>query len=216
MKLPGIRGVDSYKIIKKNFEVPDRLLIYHGDSLENRKKRAVSPDGIAIVRDRQITFGMVEQFYSSIYELSRTFKNGERSAELSKETIVSDASIIHIEGYEIPAEQYEKYEDWFIKWASRVYVPLLLEIPGVKACNFFRLVDFRDPRYDNLHFIESKMPRYVSITYFQDSASVEEFNLSIKFAAFRHAMEVEFSGNLKTLWNTEYQLISSHRPQPGT
>jgi hypothetical protein len=67
MKLPGIRGIDSYKIIRKNFDVPGRLLIYHRDSLENRKKLAASPDGIAIVRDRQTTFGMADSFYSSVF-----------------------------------------------------------------------------------------------------------------------------------------------------
>jgi hypothetical protein len=212
MKLPGIRGIDSYKIIKKNFEVPSRLVIYHRDNLENCKKTAVSQEGIAITRDREITFGMVEAFYVSVYELSRTFKKGEPSAKVSNDTIVNDAPVIHIEGYEIPADKYEKYEGWFNKWASRVYVPLLLEIPGVKACNFFRLVDYRDPRYENVRFVESEMPRFISITYLQDSASAEEFNLSLQLAAFRRNMELEFQDNLKTVWNTEYQLFASHRP----
>jgi hypothetical protein len=131
MKLPGVRGIDSYKIIRKNFETPARLLIYHSDNLESRKKRAVSADGVAIVRDRQITFGRVENFFSNTYELMRTFKKDEISAKVNNDTIVNDAPVIHIEGYEIPEDKYEKYEDWFNRWASRVYVPLLLEIPGV-------------------------------------------------------------------------------------
>jgi hypothetical protein len=189
MKLPGVRGIDSYKIIRKNFETPARLLIYHSDNLESRKKRAVSADGVAIVRDRQITFGRVENFFSNTYELMRTFKKDEISAKVNNDTI-----------------------DWFNRWASRVYVPLLLEIPGVKACNFFGFVDFKDPRYENVRFVYSKMPHYVSVTYFKDTASAEEFNLSKQLAAYRHDMELEFSGNLKTVWNTEYQLFSSHRP----
>jgi hypothetical protein len=212
MKLPGMRGIDEYKIIKKNFELPSRLLIYHSDNLENRQKRAASRDAVATARDRQITFGMVEHFFLSTYELERTFKKDELSAKVSNETIVNEAPIIHIEGYEIPANKYEKYEGWFNKWASRVYVPLLLEIPGVKACNFFRLVDYKDPRYENVRFVESEMPRFISITYLQDSASAEEFNLSIQLAAFRRNMELEFPGNLKTIWNTEYELFASHRP----
>jgi len=210
MKLPGMRGIDEYKIIKKNFELPSRLLIYHSDNLESRKKRAVSADGVATARDRQITFGMVEHFFLNTYELVRTLKKGEPSTKVSNDTIVNDAPVIHIEGYQLPAE---KYEGWFNKWASRVYVPLLLEIPGVKACNFFRLVDYKDPRYENVRFVESEMPRFISITYLQDSASAEEFNLSIQLAAFRRNMELEFQDNLKTIWNTEYQLFASHRPQ---
>lgn len=213
MKLPGMRGIDEYKITKKNFELPSRLFICHSDNLESRKKRSVSPDGIATARDRQITFAMVEQFYVSGYELARTFKKGDLSVKVSNDTIVDGAPVIHIEGYQLPTEQYEKYEGWFNKWASRVYVPLLLEIPGVKACNFFRLVDYKDPRYENVRFVESEMPRFISITYLKDSASAEEFNLSIQLAAFRHDMELEFPGSLKTVWNTEYKLFASHRPQ---
>jgi hypothetical protein len=212
VKLPGIREIDTYKIVRKNFELPGRLIIYHGDNLENRKKRAVNPDAIATARDRQITFGMIETFFLSLYELVRTFKKDELSAKVSNDTIVNDAPVIHIEGYEIPADKYEKYEGWFNKWASRVYVPLLLEIPGVKACNFYRLEDYKDPRYENIRFVESVMPRYVSITYLKDSASAEEFNLSIQLAAFRRNMELEFQDILKTIWNTEYQLFASHRP----
>jgi hypothetical protein len=212
MKLPGVKGINSYKIIRKNFEVPGHLHIYHRDNLENRKKTAISPDGIAIVRDRQTTFGMVEQFYSNVYELLRSFKKNESSAAVNNETMVNDGPVIHIEGYEIPSDKYEKFEGWFNRWATRVYVPLLLEIPGVNACSFFKLVDYKDPRYDNIRYIVLEMPRYMSITYMKDIASVEECNSSNKFAAFRHAMELEFPSSLKTIWNTEYQQFSSHRP----
>jgi hypothetical protein len=88
IKLQGVRGVDSYRIISPNFKVPGRLMIYHRDNLESRKKTAMSQDGMAIVRDRQITFGMIETFFSSVYELVRTFKNDAFPAKASDCTIL--------------------------------------------------------------------------------------------------------------------------------
>jgi hypothetical protein len=116
------------------------------------------------------------------------------------------------EGYEIPVDKYVKFESWFNKWASRIHVPLLLEVPGLKAISFYRLFDFKDPRYDDVRLIELEMPRFISITYLQDNSLAGNFNQSVKLAACRRNMELEFGYSLKTVWNTEYQLVSSRRP----
>jgi hypothetical protein len=212
VKLPGLRAIDSYNILRQAFDLPGRLAIYHGDSLESRQRRAINPNAIATARDRQITFGSIETFFVNCYELTRTFQKDRPVTETVNETTVADAPVIHIEGYAFPPAENEKFEVWLNKWAARVYIPLLLEIPGVKACNFFKLLDYQDPRYENTRFIETEMPRYLSITYLKDDAAAAEFNLSPKFAAFRHDLELEFTVNLKTMWNTEYGLFSSHRP----
>jgi hypothetical protein len=95
IKLPGIRGIDSYTSAKNNFYMPDRLKIYHSESLDSRIKRTNHPDAMAVSNDRKTTFGMVDYFFMNICELLRTFKSDEQATEASEETIV-DAPIIHI------------------------------------------------------------------------------------------------------------------------
>jgi hypothetical protein len=210
MKIPGIKGIDSYKIIRENIDLPNLIGLWHGDNFENLKKRQETNQNIsAINRDLHITFRNIEYFWRNSYELIRSFRS---SKVLTEDTIVDDAPVIHIEGYKIPANEYEKYESWFIKWASRIYVPMLLRVSGVKACNFFRLLDYKSPNWANDPNIEKDMPRYMSIIYFDNLKSAEGFQQSLDFAAFRGSLELGFPAALKIVWDAEYQLSSSHRP----
>jgi hypothetical protein len=60
---------------------------------------------------------------------------------------------------------------------------------------------------------ELDLPPFMSIAYFENIEDFEDFSGSLKYAAFKRSLEVEFSGNLKTVWDTEYQLFKSYRPQ---
>jgi hypothetical protein len=217
MKMPGMQGIDDYKIVKKTLELPEQFEIYHnGLDFDSRKKLVPADRGNQdIARDMRITFKSVVWFWLNVYELMGSFRNSYGSVETKEETIVAEAPVIHVEGYKLPTSEHGKFDNWFNVWASRIYIPLLLKISGVKAANFFRLRDYQSPLYAWAHFIESDMPPFISVTYFENAASLDGFNQSVELAAFRRSLEVEFSGNLKTVWNTEYQLFSSHRPQPG-
>jgi hypothetical protein len=217
MKQPGMKGLDDYKIIKKTLELPGQLSIFHtGLDFESYKKIVstyqVNQD---IARDVMVSFKSVVRFWTNAYELMGSFRNSQGSVETKDDTVVGEAPVIHIEGYKLPASDQVQFDNWFNVLASRIYIPLLLKIPGVKATNFFRLMDYRSPNYAWAHFVEKDMPPFISITYFENAASLDGFNQSVELAAFRRSLEVEFSGNLKTVWNTEYQLFSSHRPQPA-
>jgi hypothetical protein len=211
LKAPGVRCIDTYKIIRKTHDLPDYIFIFHGDNFENFKKRQETNQEVAAIdRDMNITFRTVEQFWRNVYELIRSFRNNGAAVK-SMESIVDDAQVISIEGYKLPANEYDKYESWFIKWASRIYVPMLLRVSGVKACNFFRLLDYKSPNWANDPVIEKDMPRYMSVTYYDNLKLAEDFRQSLDYIAFRRNMELEFA-SLKTVWDTEYQLFSSHRP----
>jgi hypothetical protein len=214
LKVTARKGLDDYTIIKKTLELPGQLSIYHnGCDFESYKKNVptaqVSQD---IARDFMVTFKSVIHFWINVYELMGSFRNSQGSVETKEDTVVDEAPVIHIEGYKLPSSEQVKFDNWFNVWASRIYIPLLLKIPGVKASNFFRLTDYRSPNYAWAHFVESDMPLFLSVTYLENAASLDGFNQSVELAAFRRSLEVEFSGNLKTVWNTEYQLFSSHRP----
>jgi hypothetical protein len=51
----------------------------------------------------------------------------------------------------------------------------------------------------------------MSVTYYDNLKLAEDFRQSLDYIAFRRNMELEFA-SLKTVWDTEYQLFSSHRP----
>jgi len=214
MKMPGMQGIDDYKIVKKTLELPEQFEIYHnGLDFDSRKKLVPADRGNQdIARDMRITFKSVVWFWLNVYELMGSFRNSRGSIETKEETIVDEAPVIHIEGYKLPASEQVKFDNWFNVWASRIYIPLLLKIPGVKASNFSRLMDYRSPNYAWAHFVESDMPPFISVTYFDNATSLDGFNQSVELAALRRSLEVEFSGNLKTVWNAEYELFSSHRP----
>ncbi len=212
LKLPGSRGIDRYKIIRKNYILPNVLGLYHNGSFEAQKKRSVNEDRANVIRDSSITFHQIQRFWYSTYELMRSFTNDSSSHERIENTIVDNAPIIHIEGYKVAETEYEKYESWFNKWASQIYIPLLLKIPGVKACNFFKLIDYKDPVYADVRFVETDMPRFVSIIYLENPESLDNFSQSEEFGAFRGSIELGFSDSLKIVWDTEYQMFASYRP----
>lgn len=212
IKLPGARGIDRYKIIKANYIMPNELGLYHNENLEAQKKRSSHADRTAVIRDSAITFHQIQRFWSNTYELMRSFRNDSLARETNENTVVDDAPIIHIEGYKIPESEYGNYEQWFNKWASQIYLPLILNIPGVKACNFFRLIDYKDPVLGDYRFVELDMPRFTSIIYLESLESMNNFNQSKEFGAFRGSLELGFPDSLKILWDTEYQLFASYRP----
>jgi hypothetical protein len=123
-------------------------------------------------------------------------------------TMVENSPALHLEGYSIPANDYGKFDGWFNQWAARVYIPFLLKIPGVRACNFFKLLEEDIPDFRDVNYVLSEMPRYI----FEKPESVANYYDSLELAAFKRSLDVEFSGNLKTVWETEYQLFKSYRP----
>ena len=212
LKTPGIKGIDRYEIIKKNRALPGEINLYHGESFESFKKVYSNPksDRNAAAHDAVTSFNEITRFWLNIYELMGSFRESTQGNVES--TIVEGAPVIHIQGYKIVEPASAKFESWFNKWASQVYIPLLLKIPGLKACNFFTLVDFKDPGYTGVRFVESDMPRYISIFYLEKTESLEDFYQSTELAAFSGSLELGFPDSLKTLWNADYQLFASHRP----
>jgi hypothetical protein len=214
MKMPGMKGLDDYTIVKKTLALPGQLSIYHnGCDYETRKK--VVPDDRGnqdIARDIRVTFKNITWFWINVYELMGDFRRSAGSFAARGETVVDDAQLIHIEGYKLAASEQARFDNWFNVWASRIYIPLLLKVLGVKASNFFRLMDYRSPGYAWANFVESDMPAFISVTYFENAESLDGFNQSVELAAFRQTLMLEFPDNFKTIWDTEYRLFSSFRP----
>jgi hypothetical protein len=212
IKSVGQKGIDRYRRVKTSLELPGTLTVYHHDNLNGLKERAANPDRQAITKDQQTW--PIDWYWLSVYRLVRSFRNPGFSTGNREDTIVENAPVIYIEGYKLPPNSYEKYTDWFARWASRLYIPMLLKDTNVKCFNCFRLVDYKMPLWENVHLLEPDLPPFVSIAYFENLKDFEEYKGSLEYAIFKRSLDVEFSGNLKTVWSTEYQLLKSYRPQP--
>jgi hypothetical protein len=212
MKTPGMLGIDRYKIIRPDYILPNELDLYHTQNLEAQKKRSLNQDRVAVVRDSSITFHKIQRFWYNTYELMRCFNNNTGSTGNTVNTTVVDAPVLHIEGYRVPAAEDARYEGWFNKWATLIYIPLLLKIPGVRACHFFKLVDYQDPIFATVRFVESDMPRFISLIYLNGLDSLDNFVQTPEFGAFRGSIELGFAESIKIIWDTEYRLLKAYRP----
>lgn len=182
-------GIDRYKIISRRKMLPWEIILYHADNFEGAKKAGERTEGSDARHDALTTFGKIERFWLKIYELIGSFKSNPSARGAEENTIVDNCTIIHIEGYQIQPADYGKFESWFNKWASQVYIPLLLKVPGVEAFNVFQLRDFDPPDFRGVRFIETEMPRYMSITYLENSESLGNYNKCIESAAFKRSLE---------------------------
>jgi hypothetical protein len=213
LKVPGIRGIDRYKNLSSGIDSPGYFHIYHHQNFDTLKKAGDNPDRAAVIRDT-LTWTNA-WFWVMCCQLVRSFRNATFMRDSREDSIVDNAPVVHVEGYKLPSDEFEKYNNWFVRWASRLYIPLLIKGTGIKAFNYYRVLDYQLPQWQNFHFLEPDFPSFLSVSYFEDVKALENFKTSLEYAAFKRSLEFEFSGNVKTVWNSEYQLFMSHRPQPG-
>jgi len=207
MKIPGYAGIDNYRVAKQTLDYPGIFSIQHLKNRRSVEEASKNPDRQALQKDHNATFYRIEWVWHEVYFLIGSFRNDSNSPEA---TIVENAPIIHIDGYRVPTAEHGKYNQWFIKWASRIYIPLIMNSPGLTAYNCFKLSDF-SMRFPGHTYIEAEIPSYVSISYFDNTQSFEQYEASPANAALRRSMELELPGGLNRIWSVEYQLRKSWR-----
>jgi hypothetical protein len=212
VKNVGARAIDRYRIVRKNLELPGTITVFHHENLNRLQERAANPDRRALVNDQQTW--PIDWYWMGVYRLMRSFRCPGFTSGNMQDTIVDGVPVMYIEGYKLPPESNEKYAAWFARSASRLYIPMLLKDTGVKCINCFRLLDYKMPLCENVHMLEPELPPFMSIAYFENLKDFEEYKGGVEYAIFKRSLDVEFSGNLKTVWSTEYQLLKSYRPQP--
>ncbi|MFH0847467.1 MAG: hypothetical protein V1894_05390 [Chloroflexota bacterium] len=207
IKIPGNDGIDTYRIVKRSLEYPDLISIFHRRNRKAAEEYTTNPTRIAIQKDYNATFYRVQYIWHDLYALVGSFRNDSSSSDSS---IVDNAPIIHLEGFKVPATEQGRYDQWFMKWASRVYIPILMKSPGLKAYNCFKASDL-SIRTPWLKYLEVEIPAYVSILYFENMQSFENYEASLEYASFKRHMEVELPSSMSTIWNVQYQLRKSWR-----
>jgi hypothetical protein len=206
MNVPGYIEIDNYKIMKKTLDYPDYLSIHHVKNLGVFKEWRQNPVRNDMQKDVVATFYRVTRAWHDVYSLMWAFKS-----DISSEpNTVDDAPIIHLEGYRVLPAEHDKYEQWFMKWASRLYIPLLMKIPGLKAYNYFHHSDF-SMRLTEQSYLEAEIAPYISILYFDNPAAYENYKASLEYAVFKRNMELELSGGISKIWDVEYQIRKSWR-----
>jgi hypothetical protein len=210
LKTPGLKGIDRYKNLAPGIDSPVYLNMYHHQNINTLKKFGEDRDRKAVIQDLQTWPN--EMFLVRACQLVRSFRNPEFSQGKISDTFVAEAPVLHIEGYQVPAAAMTKYADWFARWASRLYIPLLIKGTGIKVFNYYRLLDYQLPHWENYQFLETEFPSVISLSYFDDVRAFDIFKTSLEYAAFKRSLEIELSSAVKTIWGAEYQLFKSYRP----
>jgi hypothetical protein len=202
-------GIDRYKIINENPVYPESLSLFHAQNLQEVLKTINHPDRLAVVKDINTTFKKIDIFwYRKGFELIKSFRPDTQIAE---DTRVDNAQVLHMEVLRLSPEQENKFNDWFVRWAYRVYIPIIMKLPGLKGYDRFHhsgqdLKESRDYRVQ-----ETEYPTYLSILYFEDVKSFENYEKSPELIAFREAIRMNFPGSLDYKWYVQYQLVKSWR-----
>jgi hypothetical protein len=207
VKVLGASGIDRYQIIRESLDYPNSVLIYHRENRKGYEELIQNPTRDALQKDYDATFYRLEWFWHDVFALMGTFRKESSAAE---STIVEDAPVIHIEGYRIPSGEQGKYEQWFMKWFSHVYAPILIKSPGLKAYNCFKLSGF-SMRWPDRIYVNTEIPPYISILYFDNIQAFDDYRASPEYMAFKRNLELEFAQSMTTVWDVEYQVVKSWR-----
>jgi hypothetical protein len=206
LKQPSLKMVDFYQIIKENPLYPELLGVYHHSNINAFEKIHENPDWIAIFNDMNKSFSRVEHVWGQNYHLLRSFVNVTHPVANDPKSV--DTSIIHIEAFKLSPEEHERYKDWFVKWAYRVYIPVLMKLPGLKEYDHYQRLDVNHdvPSWNYIGKpVVTECPPFISIIYF------ENYENSPELISFKRAINLEVSNNLVPEWYIQYRLMRSWR-----
>jgi heme-degrading monooxygenase HmoA len=206
----GYKAIESYRIVKESPQYFRSLAIVYFESLDGWMKAQNAPFYKEFVKDQDTMWANRREVgWTALYELIKSFRSSsftEKAGEFKPE----DAPIVHIEGYELPPADEEKYDNWFTKFGNEVYVPLLIKLPGLQQFSRYKFRYTYSP-YAVVPKVPIVYPAYVSIIRFEDIKSFENFEKSPELAAFRQGLRIEFPKNLEYKWYVQYQLMRSWR-----
>jgi hypothetical protein len=113
---------------------------------------------------------------------------------------------VHFLGWQLAAEK-EEFEAWFREWGNRIYLPILMKLPGLKAINCFTFTgrssqpEIKDPGY----------PDFLSLWYFDTPGAFRNFEKSPELAAFFKALKADFPEKIRLKWHARYELYKTYR-----
>jgi hypothetical protein len=205
-----VSEIDRYRIIKPNPEIADNLTLYYFDNLEAYKSMIASQVRQDIYKDVATTFSQRKIVWARPYWLLRSFKNYS-SASKSKNVPTETAAVVHIEALELSPQEKLRYDEWFTKYAYRIYIPVIMRLPGLRSYSRYLDTGEGPEAVTPSRPQESKYPVYLNILYFENLKAFEEYESSPELASFKRDMKHEVSDSLVTKWYFQYELIKSWR-----
>jgi hypothetical protein len=198
-------GMDVYTLVKENAEYPQRISLICHSAFGEWNNYISSPVWADIRKDAYTTFKR-EVIWMGVYQLTRSFHGVLSLRDEKQTTFVDDAPVMHLLGLKLSVEK-EEFNAWFKEWGAKVYVPIMMKLPGLKAANFYTFTgrssqpEIKDPGY----------PDFLSLWYFDTLAAFHNFEESPELMAFMKSLKSDFPGGVSLKWNVQYELYKSFR-----
>jgi hypothetical protein len=209
LKIPEILGLDYYKIIRETPEYPLITGVIHFNNIVDWSAYTPNSIGNALMKDIRgwDERGVSERIWYPAYALIRSFRNNPSPPAYGKSLIVDNAPIISLEAYRTAAVQDEQYYKWFNDYGCNLLMPLIMKLPGVAAYGWYE--DTGRRRWPDTR--ETEYPKYLSIIYFENVDSYENYAGSSELAALRKSLRSVFPRGLNFKWYVQYRLVTSCR-----
>jgi len=207
LKATGLKGIDNYQVVRESLEYPSYGLIFHFENWQAWENFAKAPEFAAIQREAVVWVkrGVRDPVWSSAYELVKSYRS-EPLTPGKPDTRIENAPVISLEAFLLSTEDEEKYVAWFTEYGNS-FIPLFLRLPGFKGCDWYKYAGSRSIR----DVREQDYPKYLSIFYFENTQSFDNFVKSPELAAFLKIMRSVFPHGLRYDWYVQYQLVKSLR-----
>lgn len=204
----------TYKIAEDNSAYPDRLFLWHYENVRALDKSGTDPARIAFREDQESLskkYGAIP-IWRAGYELQMSFRNGACYSPAGKENTLTDrAPFIHLDAFDIAAGKEDRLEAWFNGRGYDMFIPIVMEIPGIKGYDFYKWLGDR-PEMETAK--EKDYPLYLSIQYFENAEAYNLYEKSPELAAFKKAIENTFPGSVTQRWSVSYLILSSIENTP--
>jgi len=209
MKTRGATGNDFYRLIGDTPEYPQMGSFSHRENL-SLWKAATETTEIVSVQNEFIAWekrGVIESIWSAVYELIKSYRSDPALSGQKEDTRIENAPIMHLEAYRLSPENQGKYFNWFAEFGCKIFIPLFLRSPGLKGYDWFKFTGLaRSKEVRDLEY-----PAYLSVVYFENIKSFEDFTKSPEQVAFQKALRTGFPRGLKYEWYVQYELTNSLR-----
>jgi hypothetical protein len=209
LNIPEFRGMDNYDIFRPTLQYPDKGSIGHYRNVVDLENSRQNTERVAVTADvtNWIRRDIRDYAWSAAYELIKSYRSGSIHPIVNLETMIESAPFISLEAFDLMPEDEQKYFDWFDAFGSNIFLPLFINIPGLKGYDWYRYYGvgwFSETK-------ERKYPKYLSIIYFENPESFDKFVKSTELATFFRAMRNVFPRGLPFKWYVQYQLVKSWR-----
>jgi hypothetical protein len=207
IQLPWTSGIDRYASISDS---PDELIhgitIFHLPSITAWTNMWKEPEVLDYLKDSFQSFHR-ESIWQGTYYLVQSFRKELTQSGQRQTTLIENAPIMHFAGFRLPPEVSVEYNTWFEEYGARVYVPILMKLPGLKGIDRYKYTGI--VRLQNLK--EPECPIYLTLSYFENMEAFVNFEHSPELEAFRLAIKSNFKGGLDYKFHLTFRLTKSFR-----